>query len=234
MWEIAPEFKHDVFTFARIRYTSTYGGRGNRWSNDFPDSDWNFSYRLQELTSLEVDPNGRVVELTDPSLFDYPFLYMNGVGFLEFSQPEADALRRHLLAGGFLMVDDFWGQEEWQNVSREMEKVFPDRQSRELPLSHTIFHLVYDLKEKPQVPDIRTWRSGYRFEYRHGNTGGDEAAHFHAYVDDQDRIVALLCHNNDLGDGWEREGENSEYFQEFSLPRSYPMGINIVMYAMTH
>ncbi len=84
-WTIAPGFEHDVFTFARIRYSSrgTYGW-GNRWSNDFPDSDWNFSFRLQDLTTMSVDPNGRVIELTDPTLFDYPFIFMNGVGSLEF------------------------------------------------------------------------------------------------------------------------------------------------------
>jgi hypothetical protein len=143
-------------------------------------------------------------------------------------------LRQYLLAGGFLMVDDFWGLEEWRNVYDQMSKVFPDREPRELPLSHEIFHLVYDLKRKPQVPDIRAWSSGHRFEYRHGYTGGDEEPHFQAYYDDRNRIVALLCHNNDLGDGWEREGANHEYFQEFSVPWSYPMGINILTYAMTH
>jgi hypothetical protein len=234
MWDVDSDFSRDAFTFARVRYTSVFGGRGNRWTNDFPDSDWNFSYRLQQLTTLEVDPNGTVLELTDPEIFQFPFLYMNGVGFLEFNQREADALRRHLLSGGFLMVDDFWGEEEWRSVLSQMKKVFTDRDPVELPLSHDIFHFVYDLAEKPQVPDIRTWRSGYRFEYRHGNTGGDEAPHFHAFMDDRGYVVALLCHNNDLGDGWEREGENSDYFHEFSERQSYPMGINIVMYAMTH
>ena len=96
MWEIEAPFQADVFTFARIKYRSLYtGGRGNRWMNDFPDSDWNFSYRLQELTSMKVDPNGVVIELTDPDIFNYPFLFMNGVGSLQFSPVEAIALRRH-------------------------------------------------------------------------------------------------------------------------------------------
>lgn len=59
MWKIAPDFDSDVFAFARIKYSSEYMGRGNRWSNDFPDSDWNFSYRLHQMTTLAVDPNGR-------------------------------------------------------------------------------------------------------------------------------------------------------------------------------
>ena len=154
MWEIERQFEADVFTFARIEYTSFAGGRGNRWRNDYPDSDWNFSYRLQQLTSLKVDPNGIVVKLTDPAIFDYPFLFMNGVGSLEFRQEEADALRGHLLHGGFLMVDDFWGEDEWAHMLDQMQMVFPDRAPTDLPLSHEIFHIVYDMKAKRQVPDI--------------------------------------------------------------------------------
>jgi hypothetical protein len=234
MWAIEPSFRADVFTFARIKYTSLPGGRGNRWRNDFPDSDWNFSYRLQELTSMKVDPNGIVVELTDPDLFNYPFLFMNGVGSLTFNPEEANALSRHLLQGGFLMVDDFWGEGEWAHMKEEMKIVFPDREPVDLPLSHPLFHIVYDMQVKPQVPDIRTWRSGSTFETNHGGSHGDKLPHFQAYYDDHDRIVALLCHNNDLGDGWEREGSETDYFETFSVPYSYPMGINIITYAMTH
>jgi len=236
IWRIEPPFQSDVFVFARIKYSSSAQGRGGkRWDNDFPDSDWNFSYRLQELTSLKVDPNGRVLELTDPDIFNYPFLFMNGVGSLQFSLDEAIALRRHLLNGGFMMVDDFWGETEWDDVKDQMKLVFPNREPVDLPLSHELFHIVYDLKEKPQVPDIRTWRStGATFEVNHPLPHGDKLPHFQAYYDDQDRMVALFCHNNDLGDGWEREGAQTDYFERFSVPFSYPMGINIITYAMTH
>ena len=234
VWQIDKEFKRDVFTFARAEFDSTRGGYGNRWENDFPDSDWNFSFRLQELTSLQVDPNGVHMRLTDPRLYDYPFLFMNGVGSLLLSQEEADCLRKYLLNGGFLMVDDFWCDGEWANMKEEMEKVLPDRRPMELPLSHEIFHLVYDLKQKPQVPDIRTWNRGSDFEYDHFGSPGDEKPHFQAYHDDHGRMVALMCHNNDLGDGWEREGANEDYFAKYSVPFSYPMGINIITYAMTH
>ena len=234
IWKIEAPFEADVFTFARIKYTSLAGGRGNRWQNDFPDSDWNFSYRLQELTSLKVDPNGKVLELTDPDLFNYPFLFMNGVGSLQFSLEEAQALRQHLLNGGFLMVDDFWGEEEWERMKDQMKMVFPNREPIDLPLTHRLFHIVYDMKLKPQVPDIRTWRTGSTFEANHGGSPGDTLPHFQAYHDDQDRIVALLCHNNDLGDGWEREGAEPKYFETYSVPFSYPMGINILTYAMTN
>lgn len=234
MWKIDVPFQSDVFTFARIKYTSSDYGRGNRWSNDFPDSDWNFSYRLQQLTSLKVDPNGKVLELTDPDIFNYPFLFMNGVGTMQLRLDEAVALRRHLLNGGFLMVDDFWGEKEWEDVRSQMSMVLPDSEPVDLPLSHNLFHIVYDFKEKPQVPDIRTWRQGSNFETNHPLPHGDKLPHFQAYYDERNRIVALLCHNNDLGDGWEREGAETNYFETFSVPYSYPMGINIITYAMTH
>ena len=234
-WETEREFEHDIFTFVRIQYDS-FGPFGwwDRWDNDYPDGDWNFSYRLQELTSLEVAPNSKVMRLSDPELFDYPFVYMAGVQTMTLSQQERSALRRYLLNGGFVMIDDFWSSEAWTHVLSEMRGVFPDREPTELSLKHQIFHIVYDLKELPQVVDIRTWRDGYSFEHWHGDSGGDESPHFWAYFDDHGRMVALLCHNNDLGDGWEREGENREYFRQFSEKRSYPMGINIVTYAMTH
>jgi hypothetical protein len=234
IWKIESPFESDVFTFARIKYFSSRRTQGKRWDNDFPDSDWNFSYRLQELTSLKVDPNGRVLELSDPDIFNYPFLFMNGVGGLSLSSEEAAALRMHLLNGGFLMMDDFWGETEWSDVKEQMQMVFPNREPMDLPISHELFHIVYDLKEKPQVPDIRTWRMGSNFETNHPLPHGDKLPHFQAYFDDRDRIVALLCHNNDLGDGWEREGAETDYFETFSVPMSYPMGINIITYAMTH
>ena len=234
-WEVDADFQDDVFTFVRVEFDS-YGPFGwwDRWDNDYPSGDWNFSQRLQQLTALQVAPNGRVVRLTDADLFNYPFIYMAGVQSMELSRTEKTALRRYLLNGGFLMMDDFWATQSWQNVSAEMRDVFPDREPVELTLSHPIFHLVYDLKELPQVVDIKTWSNGYRYEYTHGPTGGDLKPHFWAYQDDAGRVIALLCHNNDLGDGWEREAENEEYFREFSLKYSYPLGINIVMYALTH
>ena len=234
-WDVERAFEHDVFTFIRIQYDASGPfGWWDRWDNDYPDSDWNFSYRLQQLTSLQVAPEAEVLRLTDPELFDHPFIYMAGVQSIVFDERERAALRRYLLNGGFLMMDDFWAPDGWEHVSTEMRGVFPDREPTQLTLDHEIFHNVYDLKELPQVVDIRTWREGYRFEHWHAHSDGDESPHFWAYYDDEGRMVALLCHNNDLGDGWEREGENREYFHEFSEKSSYPMGINIVTYAMTH
>lgn len=243
-WEPDKEFARDVFTFVRIRYSSGYGGgrygggygRGygrGRWATDYPDSDLNFSYRLQQLTSMEVDPDGVVLELTDPKLFDYPFIYIVEPGGLMFSEEEVKALRRYLLNGGFLMVDDFWGEDEWYNFYYEIKRVFPDREPVELELDHPIFHAVFDLKERPQIPSIGHALNGRYYGITWERADAREV-HYKAIYDDKGRIMAVICHNTDLGDGWEREGENEWYFHEFSEKKAYPMGINIVFYAMTH
>jgi hypothetical protein len=246
-WVNEKEFSRDVFTFVRIRYSSGYGrggygdyGRGGRrgfsggnWATDYPDSDLNFSYRLHQLTSMEVHPDGIVLELTDPELFNYPFIYIVEPGRLVFSEQERTNLRQYLLNGGFLMVDDFWGEDEWYNFYREIKLVFPNREPVELPLSHEIFRCVFVLKEKPQIPSINVALGGRRY----GITWEREDAripHYKAIKDDKGRIMVIICHNTDLGDGWEREGEDEWYFREFSEKKAYPLGINIVFYAMTH
>jgi uncharacterized protein DUF4159 len=239
-WTLDPRFKRDVFTFARIKYSvdGTYGWGHTleRWAIDFPDSDLNFSYRLQQVTSIKANPEGHVLELTDKELFDYPFIYIVEPGRLTFQEKEIPILRKYLLNGGFLMLDDFWGDREWSNFYREIKKVFPDREPIDLPLNHPIFHTVFDLKEKPQVPGlphvIAPGWDGRTYEANHGS--GAEQVHYRAILDDKGRIMVMICHNTDLGDGWEQEGFNELYFREFSEKKAYPMGINIIVYAMTH
>ena len=230
-WEVDAHFKHDVFTFARLRYNSHRGW--GRWATDFPDCDLNFSYRLQQLTSLKVDPQGKILEISDPALFDYPLVYMIEPGGLEFTEEEVEALRRYLLNGGFMMVDDFWGEDEWYNFYVQIKRVFPDREPVELPLEHPIFHCVYDLKEKPQIPSIGAAQAG-RFNGRTWERDDAREPHYKGIFDDKGRMMTIICHNTDLGDGWEREGEDPWYFREFSEKKAYPLGINIVFYAMTH
>lgn len=235
-WDIDERYRGDLFTFVRIRYDSY--GRGGGWATDYPDAELNLSLRLQQLTTLNVNPDPIVLDLTDDRLFDYPFIYMAEPGGLFFSEPEVQALRKYLLNGGFLMVDDFWGDSEYENMRQQLARVFPDRTPQDLPLSHEIFHCVYDLKEKPQMPsiewavrfkniEVRTWEPA--------RDGSDTTqVNYRAIFDDEGRIMVLLCHNTDLGDGWEREGEDPYYFEEFAVKRAYPMGINIITYAMTH
>jgi hypothetical protein len=232
VWENNPQFTGDLFTFVRVRYSS-YGGRAHwgdgKWATDYPDSDLNFSFRLQQLTSLKVDPHGKILELTDDQLFNHPFLYLIEPGHLVFEDAEIVALRKYLLNGGFLMVDDFWGEDEWENFRGELKRVFPDRDPIELPLEHEIFHCVYDLKQKPQIPSIHAWMNGQTTE-----RWDAPEPHYRALFDDRGRMMVIICHNTDLGDGWEREGVDQRYFREYSEKWSYPMGINILTYAMTH
>lgn len=236
-WEVDKEFPDDCFTFVRIQYNASDGDYG-KWATDYPDADLNMSYRLQQLTSLKVNPNPIVLRLTDPQIFDYPFLYFiepggyrgyPGTG-LNFSEEELVAFRKYLLNGGFAMFDDFWGEDEWDVFYHDIKRVFPDREPQELPLEHPIFHCVYDLKEKPQVPSIHAaQRGGVTYE-----RWDAQEVHYKGIFDDKGRLMVLACHNTDLGDGWEREGEDEWYFREFSEKKSYPMGINIIFYAMTH
>ena len=235
-WSVDPAFKEDVFSFARLRYTSYGGGRwggGRRWSTDAPEADLNLLFRLQQMTSMKVNPNVTFIEITAENLANYPFVYMIEPGGLEFTEEEVTALRAYLLNGGFLMVDDFWGDAEWENFYYQIKRVFPDREPIDLGIEHPIFHSVFDLKEKPQMPSIDQFLStGLTYE-PDGRTGAEEV-HYRGLFDDKGRLVAIICHNTDLGDGWEREGEDPTYFQRFSEKMAYPMMINILFYAMTH
>jgi hypothetical protein len=234
-WPRDAEFPRDAFTFARVMFNADGGYRGSKWATDWPDSDLNFSFRLQQLTSLAVNPDPIILELSDPRIFDYPWLYIIEPGGyrgtpgsgLNFTDEEVLALRTYCDNGGFVMVDDFWGEEEWEEFYREIKRVFPDREPVDLDGSHEIFNAVYQL-EPPQVPSINVALSGSSYERY------DAAeVHYRAIYDDKGRPQMIICHNTDLGDGWEREGENVMYFKEYSEPKAYPMGINILFYAMT-
>lgn len=235
-WEYEPRFQKDVFTFVRIEYDVDPEHPGHtpyRWTIDFPESDLNFSYRLQQMTSIKVNPDPIHFRITDKRLADYPFIYIVEPGRLQFHDEELEPLRKYLLNGGFLMFDDFWGVREWDNFYREIKRVFPDREPAELPLDHPIFHCVFDLKEKPQCPNV-----SIGIESEHTGITWERAdakeVHIQGIYDDKNRLMVVICHNTDLGDGWEREGESEYYFHEFSEKKAYPLGINIVFYAMTH
>ncbi len=229
-WTNPENFEKDVFTFARIRYTPHYH-RG--WDADYPDADWNLSWRLQQLTSLRVNPESVVIELTDPKLQDYPFLFLSAPYSVRFTDDEIVALRRHLLNGGFMMVDEFWGTIQWDYFCDQLTRLFPEFKPRPLSIDHEIFHMVYDFKEFPQATAIHFWQQGFSYHPVPG-TETDHEPHFFGLFDKSDRMMILLCHNNDLCDGWEREGEDKEFFERFSVRNSFPMGINIITYAMTH
>lgn len=237
-WERDQQFRHDLFMFVRLRFRGAgrWGGR----LNDYPGADLNFSYRLEQLTSMKVDPDGLVLDIDDPRLFDFPFAFISDPRNMVLTPQEAAILRRYLLNGGFILLDDYWGDRMWQHLMEEMEKVFPDRQPVSLGLDHLIFNQPFALKEKPQVPSedsahatrnapglYRTWEYEITWE-------APQPADYRAYLDDKGRIMMLIGWNTDLGDGWEEEGVSEWYFTNFSEKSSYPMGINIVLYALTH
>jgi hypothetical protein len=246
-WTNAPGFEKDVFTFVRIiRDRDPNGSRSaGYWITDFPDSDLNFSFRLQQMTSIKVDPNGRTLRLTDPDLFNYPFIYMVEPGALLLRDEEVPVLRKYLLGGGVLMADDFWGEWQWEGFADQIKRALPEGKWVELPMDHPIFHCVFDIqvpKNKLQTPasNVATRRHSTDFTWedfhvdQNGNQEDCREMHVRAIFDEKGRIMVIATHNCDNGDAWEREGEDYWFFHNFSEKRGYPLGINIIFYLMTH
>jgi hypothetical protein len=223
-------FKHSSFTFVRIRYSGDIPSSPN-WFVDYPDADLNFAARFKKVTGLKTDPQGKVMELTNTALKRYPFIYISGAE-MQLSASEVAALHDYLEGGGFLMVDDFWGEREWKKLAEQMKKVFPNREPVELPIDHPLFRCFYDIREKPQVPNVGL---GIQSEYTGVTWEREDAkqAYYRGLMNDKGRLMAVFCHNTDLADGWERESKNEYWHREFSMKKAYPMGINIVVYALT-
>jgi hypothetical protein len=215
-----------------------YDGRvWARWETDFPQGDDNFSHRLTQLTRINVAPKASSRLLTAPDLGDFPMLYMSDPGYMVLTEEERAAFENYLKRGGFVWVDDFWGDAEWQQFANVMRTVLPNREWRVLTPDHPVFHTVFDLKEMPQIPALPFASPG-------GSTAESPGAHkfpagsldtpqMRAWLDDDGRIMVLATHNTDVGDGWEREAYGDWYFETFST-RSYMVGVNVVVYAMTH
>ncbi len=232
---IDPAFSEDVFTFARLRFETDYGGygRGRAWDDDVPEADLMLTYRMFQVTSLKVRPGLNFIDITTKDLAQYPFVYMAGAGRASVSPEEADALRHYLLNGGFMMVDDFWGDEAWAHFSEVLKQIFPDRAPELMDLTHPIFHNVYSFKKQPQIPSAQ--RGGAMQSYDDADYGQmNHDPHYFGIYDDKRRLVMLICHNNHYGDGWEHEGDDETYFDLFSLPMGYPMFLNILAYTMSH
>jgi hypothetical protein len=227
-WTNPPGFEKDVFTFVRLKY-HTHGRRHYggylRWQTDYPDADLNLSFRLQQLTSMKVDPDCRCLDITDPELFRFPFCYIVEPGDLALTEEEVPILRKYLLNGGTLMFDDFWGEAEWENMADEMKRVFPEREFKDIPRNHALFHCVFDLPDdlNLQCPNVRL---GTLSQYDGVTWERPDAhdVHVRAIYDDKGRIMSIATHNTDNGDGWEREGEDDYFFHEFSEKRSFPLG----------
>jgi hypothetical protein len=227
-WLKAYRFPQSTFTFVRVKYGAERGVRSGLWATDYPDADLKFAAQLGRITSLDVSEPSRVFCLTDVEIFDYPALYVCEAGGLSFRDDETAALRKYLEGGGFLFGDDFWGEDEWRRVQAQMREVLPNSKPVELPLMHPLFRCVFELTEKPQVPSIHSFMRGRKTE-----RADAVEAHYWAYFDKEKRMVALFCQNTDLGDGWERAGVDPDYTREVSVAKAFPMGINIVFFALT-
>ncbi len=234
------------FIFIRGRYTNyqtgvTTGYRGFRnrawWQTDFAGADRNLLRALRRYTSIDTSGESfEVLSLTDPELFEHPFLYINmkrvplysGNG-PNFSAPEAAALREYMLRGGFVMLDDFWGPEHWQDFLVELAKIFPERQPRKLTLSHPIFHCFYDIDEITQVPGRGvTWNFGWGFTL----DNADYPTSVHGLFDDEDRLMMVVNFNTDLGDGLEHTFD--QFYPTRYCNEAYKLVINYIIHAMSH
>jgi hypothetical protein len=212
---------------------------GSGWGTDYPDADVNFSIRFAELTKARVgrqptgDPNHLVVPLSSDWLFNCPYLHMEDVGTLEFSDEEIPRLRAYLLKGGFLWVDDSWGPWALQSWEEQIARVLPSDEYpiRDVPLDHPLFRAMFQMARLPQIPAISHWRrSGGGTSER----GSDSAVPMiRGITDERGHLMVLMTHNTDISDAWEREGEDPEYFYSFS-PDGYALGLNIVLYSMSH
>ena len=236
-----PSFPDRDFAFCKVMYNSVrYEQLGMGWATDYPYAGINLMIRFSELTTGRVsfdnrgNPNHWVVRFMDDALFNCPFTMASDVGTIGFSRQEAARLREYLLKGGFLWVDDFWGTAAWLHWKSEIAKVLPPSQYPvvDVPLSHPVFRTLTHVLKVPQITAIQFWRGvGGRTTSERGYDSVDP--HFRAITDEHGRFLVVMTHNTDVADAWEREGEDPRFFEQFS-PDGYGLGINVLLYAMTH
>jgi hypothetical protein len=230
------------WVFARLMYppanVGRYGyGYGYRfrgdwrlgrssWTTDYPRSDRHFSAAMRRLTRVHSRSVEQPVNLDEGDQYDWPFLYAVEVGHWDLTDAQARSLREFLLRGGFFMCDDFHGTQEWRIFQASMRRVFPDREIVDLTNDNAIFHTIYDLDDRYQVPGAQYIRSGRTYE-----ADGVKDT-WRGIFDDHGRLMVAICHNMDLGDSWEH-ADNPQYDERFSA-LGIRIGINYVVYAMTH
>ena len=202
--------------------------QGWGWATDYPGGDCKFMGAIHRLTGIRVHPDPNVMEILDKDLYKFPFVYAVEVGQMFLDDDDAARLREYLLRGGFMHVDDFWGPDEFANFEDQIFKVFPDRKLEPLPLSHPVFHTFFDVNEVMQIPNRgrgcaneETWEDSR-----------DRNPVVYGISDDDDRLMVLVTYNSDLGDAW-------EYMDLPCYPvkysgQAYRMGLNFMIYAMTH
>jgi len=241
--ELPPDFNdQSEWVFARLMYPqhprARFGGYrrfgggdwregGTSWTQDYPRADRHFAQALRRLSRIHVRSVEQPVNLDDgDDAFNYPWMNAGEMGDWKLTVPQAAALREYLLRGGFIMLDDFWGTDEWNRFAESMQRVFPDRQIVEIANDDPIFHIVYDLDERYQVPG--QWALARGTTYR--NDGS--VAHWRGIYDDHGRVMVAMTFNSDVGDSWEW-ADDPNYPEKYSA-LGIRIGVNYVVYSMTH
>ena len=230
------------WVFARLMYPPAYNMRGgwrrrgggsdwtqgySSWTTDYPRSDRHLSAAVRRLTRVHARSAEQPVNLDDgDDVYNWPWLYAVEVGHWELTDQQAAKLRDFLNRGGFFMCDDFHGEQEWEIFEASMKRVFPDRPISDIPDSDPIFHTLYDLEKRYQVPGAQYLYSGSLSEY------GGIIPRWRGIYDEKGRLVVAICHNMDLGDSWEH-ADNPEYPERFSS-LGMRIGVNYIIYSMTH
>ena len=231
------------FHFCRVMFSSDHREKSG-WATDYPGADINLSVRLAELTKMRVTltndgeekvPDAVVVRLTDDALFQCPFTLMEDAGTARFSDSEVKRLREYLLKGGFLFVSDYHGQAAREQFDQQIGRVLPADHYPTVDLTppdHPLWHMMFPVASIPQIASIQTWRrtGGSTVERMNIERAPPDAR---GIADDHGRLMVVMVHNSDIPDHWEREGEDTDYFFRFS-PDAYAIGIDIVLYALTH
>ena len=229
------------FVICRLSYAqSRREPAGIGWETDYPYAEINLSTRFSELTRARVSrdtdgtPNYYVVRATDDQLFNCPIVLVSDAGTVGLTEGHAARLREYFLKGGFLWADDFWGTAAWENWEHQIGRVLPPDEYpiEDVPISDPLLSSQYELKEIPQITNIQFWRqwSGTNTSER----GEDSAdVHLRAIRDSHGRIMVLMTHNTDVADSWEREGEDPDFFYQFS-PHGYALGIDVLLHVLTH
>jgi len=217
------------FHFARLMYTNApYSRRGrgrSAWATDYPEAEYYLMDGVDRMTNIDLESvdydgvGGRLISLHDEQIFDYPWIYAAEVGQWYLSDDEAARLREYLDRGGFLVVDDFWGEYEWQIFIQSMDRVFPDRTIVEIDEDDPVMNIVFQVDKSTQIPGLNGIRSG-------------ETPHWRGIFDDQGRLIVAINFNMDMGDAWEHA--SNPYYPAEMTAMAYRFAVNYIVYSMTH
>ncbi|MGQ0642306.1 MAG: DUF4159 domain-containing protein [Gemmatimonadaceae bacterium] len=209
------------YTFARVRFEPYTGGRDLKWDHDYPRAESHLMKILRELTTVRPRLDGsNIYAFDDPEIFKYPIAYVSEPGFWTLSESEIVSLRQYIAKGGFLIFDDFADPNEWANFESRMREVLPNVNIAPLAVSHPIFDSFFHIEEKTLH---------MQHPYR------DYLAEFYGIHEDNDphkRLIAVINFNNDIGDYWEFSDE--AYLPIELSNEAYKLGVNYIVYALTH